>query len=129
MIVQSLEAIYAEHPSPRSSFVSLPRRYGGRRYQVRAVFVVIDDIGLLPVAQDAAEGLDRLFAAAYKKRSVAVSSSLHPVAFDELMPKTLATVEPAPAPRPRLSDHRRQRPPLPSPHRPRGETVDLTNGR
>jgi DNA replication protein DnaC len=29
--------------------------------------------------------------AAYEKRSVAVSSNLHPAAFDELMPKTLAT--------------------------------------
>ncbi len=28
---------------------------------------------------------------AYEKRSVAVSSTLHPAAFDELMPKTLAT--------------------------------------
>jgi len=28
---------------------------------------------------------------AYEKRSVAVSSNLHPAAFDELMPKTLAT--------------------------------------
>jgi IstB-like ATP binding protein len=29
--------------------------------------------------------------AAYEKRSVAVSSNVHPAAFDELMPKTLAT--------------------------------------
>lgn len=58
---------------------------------LRADLVVIDDIGLLPVAQDAAEGLYRLIDAAYEKRSVAVSSNLHPAAFDELMPKTLAT--------------------------------------
>lgn len=38
---------------------------------------------------DAAEGLYRLVDAAYEKRSVAVSSNLHPAAFDELMPKTL----------------------------------------
>jgi hypothetical protein len=44
------------------------------------------------VAADAAEGLYRLVDAAYEKRSVAVSSNLHPAAFDELMPKTLATV-------------------------------------
>ena len=44
-----------------------------------------------PVAQDAAEGLYRLVDAAYEKRSVAISSNLHPAAFDELMPKTLAT--------------------------------------
>jgi len=40
---------------------------------------------------DAAEGLYRLVDAAYEKRSVAVSSNLHPAGFDELMPKTLAT--------------------------------------
>ena len=51
----------------------------------------MDDIGLLPVAADAAEGLCRLVDAAYEKRSIAISSNLHPAAFDELMPKTLAT--------------------------------------
>ncbi len=58
---------------------------------LRAELVVVDDIGLLPVSQDAAEGLYRLVDAAYEKRSVALSSNLHPAAFDELMPKTLAT--------------------------------------
>jgi len=43
------------------------------------------------VATDAAEGLYRLVDAAYEKRSVAISSNLHPSGFDELMPKTLAT--------------------------------------
>ena len=52
---------------------------------------MVDDIGLLPVAQDAAEGLYRLVDAAYEKRSVAISSNLHPAGFDELMPNTLAT--------------------------------------
>lgn len=58
---------------------------------LRADMVIIDDIGLLPVAQDAAEGLYRLVDAAYEKRAIAVSSNLHPSGFDELMPKTLAT--------------------------------------
>ncbi|WP_343915031.1 ATP-binding protein [Arthrobacter pascens] len=58
---------------------------------LRAELVVIDDIGLLPVATDAAEGLYRVVDAAYEKRSVAISSNLHPAGFDELMPKTLAT--------------------------------------
>ncbi len=58
---------------------------------LRAELVVVDDIGLLPVAADAAEGLYRAVDAAYEKRSVAVSSNLHPAGFDELMPKTLAT--------------------------------------
>jgi DNA replication protein DnaC len=58
---------------------------------LRADLVVVDDIGLLPVATDAAEGLYRLVDAAYEKRSIALSSNLHPSGFDELMPKTLAT--------------------------------------
>ncbi|MDA8073059.1 MAG: IS21-like element helper ATPase IstB [Actinomycetota bacterium] len=58
---------------------------------LRARIVMIDDIGLLPVGPDAAEGLYRLVDAAYERTSVAVSSNLHPSAFDELMPKTLAT--------------------------------------
>ncbi|MEO7836844.1 MAG: IS21-like element helper ATPase IstB [Acidimicrobiales bacterium] len=58
---------------------------------LRAELVVVDDIGLLPVSPDAAEGLYRLVDAAYERRSVAISSNLHPSGFDELMPKTLAT--------------------------------------
>jgi DNA replication protein DnaC len=58
---------------------------------LRADLIVVDDIGLLPVGSDAAEGLYRLADAAYEKRSVAISSNLHPAGFDELMPKTLAT--------------------------------------
>jgi DNA replication protein DnaC len=58
---------------------------------LRADLVAIDDIGLLPVGADAAEGLYRLVDAAYEKRSIALSSNLHPAGFDELMPKTLAT--------------------------------------
>jgi DNA replication protein DnaC len=52
---------------------------------------VIDDIGLLPVSHDAAEGLYRIVDAAYEKRAIALSSNLYPAGFDELMPKTLAT--------------------------------------
>ncbi len=58
---------------------------------LRADVIMIDDIGLLPVSGDAAEGLYRLVDAAYEKRSIAVSSNIHPSGFDELMPKTLAT--------------------------------------
>lgn len=58
---------------------------------LRSDLVVIDDIGLLAVANDAAEGLYRVVDAAYEKRALAVSSNLHPAGFDELMPKTLAT--------------------------------------
>ena len=58
---------------------------------VRAELIVVDDVGLLPVPSDAAEGLYRVVDAAYERRSVAISSNLHPAGFDELMPKTLAT--------------------------------------
>lgn len=58
---------------------------------LRADLIVIDDIGLLPVAEETAEGLYRLVDAAYEKKSIAISSNLHPAGFDELMPKTIAT--------------------------------------
>jgi DNA replication protein DnaC len=54
---------------------------------LRADLVVVDDIGLLPVGPDAAEGLYRLVDAAYEKRSIAVSSNLHPSGFDEICRK------------------------------------------
>ena len=49
------------------------------------------DIGLLPVSGDAAEGFYRVVEASYEKRSLAISSNIHPSGFDELMPKTIAT--------------------------------------
>jgi hypothetical protein len=58
---------------------------------IRSDLIIADDIGLLPVSPDAAEGFYRLVDAAYERRSVAVSSNLHPSGFDEIMPKTLAT--------------------------------------
>ncbi|MEV7181016.1 IS21-like element helper ATPase IstB [Kitasatospora sp. NPDC093679] len=58
---------------------------------VRSDLIIVDDIGLLPVSPDAAEGFYRLVDAAYERRSVTVSSNLHPSGFDEIMPKTLAT--------------------------------------
>jgi len=58
---------------------------------LRSDLVVVDDIGLLPITSDAAEGLYRLIDAAYERRSVAISSNLHPSGFDELMPRTIAS--------------------------------------
>lgn len=52
---------------------------------------LIDDIGLLPISADAAEGLYRLVDAAYERRSLALSSNLHPSGFDQLMDKTIAS--------------------------------------
>lgn len=45
---------------------------------------------MLPITRDAAEGFYRLVDAAYERRSLAVSSNIHPSGFDELMPATLA---------------------------------------
>ena len=55
---------------------------------MRAELIVIDDLGLLPVATETAEALYRVVGAAYERRSLAISSNLHPSGFDELMPKT-----------------------------------------
>jgi DNA replication protein DnaC len=57
---------------------------------LRADLICIDDIGLLPVSTDTAEALYRIVDAAYERRSIALSSNLHPASFDELMPKTIA---------------------------------------
>lgn len=57
---------------------------------LRVDLIVIDDIGLLPVAQETAEAFFRVIDAAYETRSIALSSNLHPAGFDELMPKAIA---------------------------------------
>jgi DNA replication protein DnaC len=56
-----------------------------------AKLIRIDDVGLLEVSAEAAEAMFRVVDAAYERRSVALSSNLHPSGFDELMPKTIAT--------------------------------------
>ena len=53
--------------------------------------IVVDDIGMLPAGQDAAEAFYRIIDAAYERRSIAVTSNIHPSGFDTIMPKTLAT--------------------------------------
>lgn len=71
-----------------------PRLPPRPRYGVASIEAPCPDLGriaTLPVSLDAAEGLYRLVDAAYERRSVAVSSNLHPSGFDELMPKTLAS--------------------------------------
>lgn len=57
----------------------------------RAELIVVDDIGMLPAGQEEAEALYRVVDAAYERRSVAVTSNLHPSGFDTIMPKGLAT--------------------------------------
>ena len=58
---------------------------------VRSELVVVDDIGLLPAGPEEAEALYRLVDAAYEKRSLIVTSNLHPARFDTIFPKGLAT--------------------------------------
>jgi DNA replication protein DnaC len=57
----------------------------------RSDLIVVDDIGMLPAGQDAAEAFYRIVDAAYERRSIAVTSNIHPSGFDTIMPKTLAT--------------------------------------
>ncbi|TNC20581.1 IS21-like element helper ATPase IstB [Amycolatopsis alkalitolerans] len=53
--------------------------------------IVVDDIGLLPVAAESAEALYRVADATYERRSIALTSNIHPSGFDTIMPKTTAT--------------------------------------
>jgi DNA replication protein DnaC len=57
----------------------------------RCDLIAVDDIGMLPAGQAAAEALYRLVDAAYERRSLIVTSNLHPSGLDTIMPKTLAT--------------------------------------
>lgn len=57
----------------------------------RSELIVVDDIGQLPAGQDEAEALYRLVDAAYERRSLVLTSNLHPAAFDTFLPKGLAT--------------------------------------
>ncbi|MFG2480802.1 ATP-binding protein [Streptomyces fagopyri] len=56
----------------------------------RADLIVVDAIGLLPVGEDAAEAFYRIIDAAHGRRSIAVTSNIHPSGFDTIMPKALA---------------------------------------
>jgi DNA replication protein DnaC len=77
--LESLEALLRGH-----------RADGSVAKLIRADLVIVDDVGMVPVSEEAAEALFRLVDAAYEKRSLAITSDLHPSGFDELMPRTLA---------------------------------------
>jgi DNA replication protein DnaC len=81
--LESLAALIGRHRADQSVAKAIGRL-------IRADLIVIDDVGLLPVSDEAAEALFRVVDAAYEKRSIAISSNIHPAGFDELMPKTLA---------------------------------------
>ncbi len=56
----------------------------------KAHLVIIDDLGMLNISTDAQVGLYRMIDAAYERRSVLVSSNLHPSVFDQIMETNLA---------------------------------------
>ena len=58
----------------------------------RSELIVVDDIGMLPAGQDAAEAFYRVVDAAYERRSVAVTSNLHPVSDTHLTLPTIRLV-------------------------------------
>jgi DNA replication protein DnaC len=57
----------------------------------RADLIAVDDIGMLPAGAEAAEAFYRLVDAAYERRSLIVTSNIHPSGFDTIMPKSIAT--------------------------------------
>jgi DNA replication protein DnaC len=57
----------------------------------RCDLICVDDVGMLPAGQDAAEAFYRIVDAACERRSVVVTSNIHPSGLDTIMPKTLAT--------------------------------------
>lgn len=81
--LESLEALLRGHRADGSVAKAVAKL-------IRADLVIVDDIGMVPVSAEAAEALFRLVDAAYEKRSLAITSNLHPSGFDELMPQTLA---------------------------------------
>ena len=82
--IESLGRLVARHRTDDTVTKAIDRA-------IRADLVVVDDIGLLPVPAEAAEALFRVIDAAYERRSVAISSNIHPGGFDEILPATLAT--------------------------------------
>ena len=82
--LESLAALFRRHRADDSINKAISKL-------IRSDLIGIDDVGLLPVSADAADALFRVVDAAYEKRSIAISSNIHPSGFDELMPKTLAT--------------------------------------
>jgi DNA replication protein DnaC len=81
--LESLAALLTRHRADDSVSKAIAKL-------IRADLIIVDDVGLLPVSADAAEALFRVIDAAYERRSIALTSNIHPAGFDELMPKSLA---------------------------------------
>jgi DNA replication protein DnaC len=81
--LESLESLLRGHRADGSVSKAIAKL-------IRADLVIVDDVGMVPVSPEAAEALFRLVDAAYERRSLAITSNIHPSGFDELMPRTLA---------------------------------------
>ncbi len=81
--LESLEALLRGHRADGSFSKAIAKL-------LRADLVILDDVGMLPVSPEAAEALFRLVDATYERRSLAITSNIHPSGFDQLMPRTLA---------------------------------------
>ncbi|MGH2950540.1 MAG: IS21-like element helper ATPase IstB [Solirubrobacterales bacterium] len=81
--LESLEGLVRRHRADDSVTKAIGKL-------IRADLVIVDDVGMLPVSPEAAEALFRVVDAAYERRSLALTSNIHPSGFDELMPKALA---------------------------------------
>ncbi|PRQ10265.1 ATP-binding protein, partial [Corynebacterium sp. 13CS0277] len=57
---------------------------------LRHDLVVIDEVGMLPLPAEAAEGFFRLVEAAYENTSIAITTNVEPGNFDKILPKNLA---------------------------------------
>ena len=92
----------------------------------RADLIVVDDIGMLPAGQDAAEAFYRITHAAYERRSVAVTSNIHPgwIRHHHAEDPRDRDGGPAAAPRPPGADQGRLPPPRRGPRRQGGDPAD-----
>lgn len=81
--LESLEALLRGHRADGSVSKAIAKL-------LHADLVILDDVGMLPVSAEAAEALFRLVDATYERRSLALTSNIHPSGFDQLMPRTLA---------------------------------------
>ena len=79
---------------PRHREIASPRSHRPLRRRPRPVgpWFSIEDLGALirRISADATEGLYRLVDAADERRSLALSTNLHPCGFDQPMDKTIA---------------------------------------
>ena len=94
--IEDLGALVRRHRADDSITRALARL-------IRTDLIIVDDIGLLPVSPDAAEGFYRLVDAAYERRSLAVARQPAPLRLrrDHAQDPGHRHGRPAPAPRPR----------------------------